>query len=197
MHQRIAFIGEMGSGKSDYSKFLAQTYGFTVISLAKPMKDIGRRLAPLFGIDPNNKAAMRPMLQEIGAGPREADPEFWPRNLIAQYDLTDSTQGVSYVLDDLRYPNEGQALHRVGFHIIRLEASEAARKARILKRDGVVDESVFSHETETAIAHVIHDEIMVNETEEDLARNFALLAARMNSLQSIPSPDDTYVGEGV
>jgi dephospho-CoA kinase len=197
MHPRIAFVAPMGTGKSQYAEFLGSTYGLRHISIAEPIKEIGRGLAPLFRLDPQDKAAMRPMLQGIGAGPRETDPDFWVRAMISKYDLSDSMQGTGYVVDDVRYPNEAEALQRVGFHVIRLEASEAARKARIQKRDGQVDNSVFDHETETAITRIAHDELLMNETEQDLERNFALLAARMATLQNIPSPEDSYVGEGI
>jgi hypothetical protein len=197
MYPRIGFVSLMGGGKSDHSKYLAQQFGFQHISIAEPIKVIARGIAPSLGLNPDDKSQMRPLLQAIGAEGRVYDPDIWVNLMIAKHELWDSTKGMSYVVDDVRFPNEGEALRRVGFHIIRLSASEAVRKARILKRDGVVDPAVFEHVTETAIAHVIHDELFENETEDDLARNLARLASYVSDLQLTHSPDDTYVGEGV
>lgn len=197
MYPRIGFVSLMGGGKSNHSKYLAQQFGFQHISIAEPIKVIARGIAPSLGINPEDKSQMRPLLQEIGAQGREYDPDIWVNLMIAKHSLWDTTKGMPYVVDDVRFPNEGEALRSVGFHIIRLSASEEARKARILKRDGVVDPAVFEHVTETEIAKVVHDELFENENEDDLTRNFARLAAYVSDLQHTHATDDTYVGEGV
>jgi len=135
---RVAFIGSMGSGKTEAAKLLAEG-GFTTLSFATPVKqlaanlmtDIESNYAKVVGvrstdwdIDKINiwkgDPRIRHLLQFIGTElGREFynTPEIWVEVMREKI----RTRPYPYMLvDDCRFPNEAEMLKEEGFIICRI-----------------------------------------------------------------------------
>lgn len=176
-HPRIAFVGELRSGKDTGASFLATSFGFERISISAAVKATINAAFQAAGVDTKDKGFMRAPLQEGGLAGRGIDPELWIGSLVRRYHLEDEHQGNGYVCSDVRYPNEGDILRKCGFLIVRIEASRETREARARIDDGAFDPSVFDHPSETEMAQIVHDVLIPNDTPEDRERMFATLTA--------------------
>ncbi len=182
MNIRIAFCGESGAGKSTLAEYLASRWMFERQSIARPMKAgvyaTARALvrAGIATVDVDDKSQMVSAMIDAGDAMRADDPDIFVSSLVRRARLTtprDDVPGIA--LDDVRYPNEAEALKAMGFRVIRLEASEQARGLRLSKRDGRVSTALATSPMEEALKYVVHDELWVNETEEDMAANMLRL----------------------
>lgn len=182
MNIRIAFCGESASGKSTLAEYLAARWQFERQSIASPMKAGVRATArALIGaglatVNVDDKAQMVGAMIDAGDAMRADDPDIFVSSVVRRARLTtprDDVPGI--VIDDVRYPNEADALRELGFKVIRLEASEQARGLRLAKRDGAVATALATSPMEEALKFVVHDELWVNETEEDMAANMLRL----------------------
>jgi hypothetical protein len=137
MLPRIALCGLAGSGKSTAADHLVRTHRFVRLSYASPIKRMVRSLLVEAGagfieavemVDGKLKELPTPFL--CGHSPRYAlqslgtewgrdiiAPDLWRRILLNKVRKF-GTHPV--VVDDLRFPNEAQALRAEGFLIIRI-----------------------------------------------------------------------------
>lgn len=83
------------------------------------------------------------------------NPNFWVNQLITTYSLLKADTRV--VVDDMRYPNEADALRNHGFLIARVNAPLDVIKQRLKARDGGYDDSWFTHPSETQHLNIIAD----------------------------------------
>lgn len=93
--------------------------GTEVLSLASPVKDIARNT---FGM----KTKDRRLLQIIGNTGRALGNLTWVNLLLAKVKA-----GKPYVVDDVRFEDEANALRRHGFTVVKLTAPEDTRIERI------------------------------------------------------------------
>lgn len=128
----VAFTGVAGSGKSTATKYLVERHGYTLIKFAGPLKDMMRAIGlsesqiegdlkevacdTLFGRTPRH--AMQTLGTQwgrdcIGYG-------FWI-NLWKQRVASVFADGGRVVCDDCRFPNEAQAIRRLGGDIYKIE----------------------------------------------------------------------------
>lgn len=146
--QRIAIVGKMHAGKSTLAKVLS-SHGFTSVALADEVKTLGVSAANLVHIHPSffyprqitpitredldkNKSRYRGLLQWIGTYGREAiSADIWIKIFEQKY-LQSGSQ-TRYVVDDMRFPNEANALRTKGFAIVKVERDEKQRKESIAK----------------------------------------------------------------
>lgn len=63
----------------------------------------------------------------------------------------------SFVVDDLRLPEEMELLKKYGFLIVRLDISPAEQKQRLLATYGAYEEKALVHPTETALDEKVFD----------------------------------------
>jgi dephospho-CoA kinase len=138
----IGLCGKAGSGKTAAADYLVTKYGYTRHSIAKEVKRIAVRLFKMEKKD-------RELLQAIGFKMRLIRPTVWIDFLIDQIKGKDKV-----VLDDIRYPNEYQALKKEGFKIIRIVADRDICIKRLAKRDGTAAVERLDDESETAMDEV-------------------------------------------
>jgi hypothetical protein len=111
---KIAFAGEMGSGKDTAVDYIISKYGGIKISFAKPIYDILKFAQNITGI---KKEKDRKFLQFIGdEWGRDKDMNIWIDI------LSRNTQNIySHIyINDLRYKNEYDYLRENGWIIIKI-----------------------------------------------------------------------------
>ena len=131
---RVAICGRMASGKSRLADELVGNHGFERVSLARAVKLMGQRVIETMvedGLLPADVLGtkQRRLLQTIGAVGREIDPRLWIRDTLTQ---TEAHERV--VIDDVRFPNEAEALVEAGFILIRLGFDDEQMQIERLRR---------------------------------------------------------------
>jgi hypothetical protein len=118
---RVAFIGEIGVGKSYMAKWMEKNHGYKVFSFARGLKEIAVEYYEM-----KHAAKDRKLLQTLGDAMRSVDKNVFARKTvkhIAEYEAQGYPKRV--VVDDLRFDNEKEALTNIRgskFVIIRLKS---------------------------------------------------------------------------
>lgn len=128
----IALTGAAGSGKSTAADYLIRQHGYERVKFAGPLKDMMRALG--FGeddIEGGDKELSNSLLcnktprhamQTLGTewGRKCIGEDFWA---ILWKDTAESILAKKgrVVVDDLRFPNEAEAIRKVGGVIVKLE----------------------------------------------------------------------------
>ena len=148
---------------------LLRVFGRNPLWGAPPFKDLIKIVNTAAGwhLDPDLKP--RAFMQWLGTDVcRKHDPDCWVRtlktSLRAKYQqfLTeqDDDEIVNYtspdnfgvVISDLRFPNEVEAIRTYQHgYVIRFDASDDVREARLISRDGVAQSEHSGHASETAL----------------------------------------------
>lgn len=144
---KIAVSGKMAAGKTTLTNIIQQHHEMqqphddrffedifsysTQLSLATPVKEVAKEY---FFMRENHKD--RPLLQKIGQQFRDIRPSVWIDLLIAEAEKKTedfAQRGIAgcLVCDDVRFPNELDALREDGWFLIRLEVDDEIRKKRI------------------------------------------------------------------
>jgi hypothetical protein len=128
----VAFTGVAGSGKSTATKYLVERHGYTLVKFAGPLKDMMRAI----GLDERQiegdlKETPCEWLQ--GKTPRHAmqalgtawgrdciGKDFWLELWVRSANVI-MNDGGRVVTDDCRFPNEAQAIRRLGGDIYKIE----------------------------------------------------------------------------
>jgi len=141
---RIGLSGKICSGKSSASEFLVKTFGFHRLSFADPIRNFAKEI---YGEAWHVEG--RRVMQALGKLSREVDPLIFVKriqNIVLSYPET------PYVVDDVRFPNEVEALTKLGFAVFRIEASLEVRVRRYIAREGYPPHpEVLNHITETSL----------------------------------------------
>lgn len=127
----VAFTGPAGSGKSTATRHLIERYGYTLVKFAGPLKDMLRAVgmaedeiegsyketsfAYLCGKTP------RHAMQTLGTewGRKCMGEDFWINLWRRRVEQVFAEAG-RVVVDDCRFPNEAQAIRRLGGDIYKL-----------------------------------------------------------------------------
>lgn len=144
----IGICGKAGTGKTAVADHLVKKYGYKRYSIADEVKRIAVRLFKM-------KEKNRKLLQDIGFKMREIRPSVWIDFLIDQVRGKDNI-----VVDDIRYPNEYQALKREGFKVIKVVADREICIKRLTERDGTAAIERLEDESETAMDDVEIENIL-------------------------------------
>lgn len=144
---KIAVSGKMAAGKTTLTNIIQQHHELQQpqddsffedifsyskqLSLATPVKEVAKEY---FFMRENHKD--RPLLQKIGQQFRDIRPSVWIDLLIAEAEKKTedfAQKGITgcLVCDDVRFPNELDALREDGWFLIRLEVDDEIRKKRI------------------------------------------------------------------
>lgn len=152
----VALTGKARSGKSTVARYLVERYGFDERAFGNEVKYF---VHAIFQLDKNKK--YRDIYQKFGQFCRSIDEDVWIKNCLypileeikAIKEFTDSgliteKHLLRYVISDLRQPNEYKALREHGFTIIRINASDDVRIARMKREGDVFTPESLDHETE-------------------------------------------------
>ncbi|RLG97398.1 hypothetical protein DRO27_00080 [Candidatus Bathyarchaeota archaeon] len=116
---KIAFAGEMTSGKTTAAEYLSEVYGFGILSFADKLKynliDIGVPIKVLFE---EKTEASRTLMQVYGEVMRDYDPEYWVDYILEGVSTGEGMLTEAHAVDDMRYLNEGEVLKEEGFHLV-------------------------------------------------------------------------------
>lgn len=115
----IAITGKMCSGKSTAAKYLEEKYNFKIHSFGEPVK----KYAALIFKDTTKN---RPIIQDFAQKVKEIDENVWVNYLLRNIDKNDNI-----VIDDLRFPNEYDALYKLGATIIKIDIDDAFQICRL------------------------------------------------------------------
>ncbi len=150
----------MGSGKSTVSQVLTTEYGYTTTKFAQALKDMIASLLYNVGLDPDDverciEGDMKEVvLPEIGCSPRRLmqtlgrewgqeyiHPNLWV-NITTKYIKGVLRSGGKVVVDDLRYPQEYDALKDLGAVFVKVVRPEATRQVSHYS-EGILDQKKF------------------------------------------------------
>lgn len=178
---RVAFIGKMGSGKTEATKLLNE-HGFATYSFAAIVKALAARVMDdissldttfsssprvYFDVDFINDVKgdprIRQLLQLIGTDLGRdfmSNPDIWVNYLQAQ--LRNNAQS-DILVDDCRFPNEAEMLKNEGFVVCRIDRPEWLRLDYLSQKAksqvyGITNQKVWdavdammNHPSETAL----------------------------------------------
>ena len=123
VHNKIAFIGKICSGKSHQSNLLCERYGFVRKSFGDKPKEICRDLFGMVGKD-------RKLIQTVAETLKTIDQNVWINYVVTS--IISSTE-TNIVIDDCRFPNEYEALKNLGFYFIYINISKEDQLSNIKK----------------------------------------------------------------
>lgn len=168
---KIALYGKMGSGKSTIAKHLHQKHQMVILSFATEIKFLARRL---FGGVTDGPQKDRVLLQKLGASMRAIDDDVWTKFLIRNIKHLE-TYSTNIVVDDLRLPEEADALRKEGFFIIHIDTADELRAKRV--------EIINPHDrTETAMDSYDKFDATISITEVNEADTLDLVDAAIDHL---------------
>ena len=140
-YPNIAFVGKQGSGKTTLAKVLVQNHRYHRWSWADPIRQIFELAYGPIGHYPTMKATKYEvrvngrlvtrtggeLLQLIGteAMRDQVDEDFWIKAALRRMSLP------RLVNDDTRFVNESDALRQRGWLMVRVEAPDEVRYARL------------------------------------------------------------------
>ena len=113
LKNRVAFVGEIGSGKSYMSQWLEKHHNYKVFSFAHELKEIATKY---YNMKKGSKD--RKLLQTLGDAMRSVDKDVFAHyalKRISAYeeDFATALSDKRVVIDDLRFENEYAALRSV------------------------------------------------------------------------------------
>lgn len=140
----IAIGGRMGAGKTTLAKYLSDRYHFHHMSLAAPLKrDIVKMGFPEKLVYEEKPDHVRALMQAYGQAWRALDENHWLDLLFKQIaeikdryntpslfedrGIPGRRQGPFIVIDDLRFPNEMEALKDIGAFTVRVVKADPMR----------------------------------------------------------------------
>jgi hypothetical protein len=152
----IGFCGLARSGKSTAAEYLAEAYGFEVVSFAQALKEMLESLFAERGVDYSalyepalkeqplpavHGATARQLMQSLGDWGRSVHPDFWLTALQQRAGLWTTPAGVALTpvhdricIDDVRYPNEAAWITGAAggtlVHLLRAQALPPLHVAR-------------------------------------------------------------------
>ncbi len=172
----VAFIGPAGCGKSTAAAFLREEYGYSLLKFAHPIKQmlrvIGLEDRHLEGDEKETPCDLlcgtspRKGMQTLGHewGRKLIHPDIWVRAWMREA-VWKLQNGHRLVVDDLRYPNELDAILRLGGATIRIVRKDAHQcdahdsetqfvmSQRVIVNDGSIDKLHAQTELTLASLH--------------------------------------------
>ena len=145
----VGFCGLIGSGKTTAAQHLVNKFGYERVRFAGPLKDMSRALLSERQIDGDLKEVPcdvlggktpRVFMQLLGTefGRQMIDQNIWVNAWLERARKFDAV-----VADDVRFPNEADAIHKLGGTLILIERPGAvkqghASEGQALDHDGII-----------------------------------------------------------
>jgi hypothetical protein len=155
----VGITGTAGSGKTAAARIMCDRYDFSRVRLAEPIKRMARALGlthdqvagPLKDIPLDELCGKTPryVMQTLGTewGRRMVGEDIWVR--VAEKEIRRlMSNGVSVVVDDVRFPDEAAMIKKLGGAVVRIESP-------------VITQST-AHESERHIFNIEVDYVIVN-----------------------------------
>lgn len=168
LQPRVTIIGLSGwarSGKDTAADHVVEKYGYTKFSFASPMKEAMYRLNPRITVNETPNTALRVGIDVYGwEGLKERSPdvrgllqrfgtevgrEMFGEDFWVNYALDSIPDGAKAVIADVRYPNEADAIRKLGGKVVRV------------RRNGVV--AANEHPSESALNDYEFDLVLDND----------------------------------
>lgn len=136
----VGFVGFKGSGKSTAARILQDKYGFSVRALAAPLKESCQIIFNLSeeqvltpkgkeAVDPRWGMSPREMLQKFGTEVgRTFSEDVWIKSL---QQFIDDRRWNRYTIDDVRFPNEADAIRKMGGIVVGVKRDEVTPQKSI------------------------------------------------------------------
>jgi hypothetical protein len=160
----VAFTGVAGSGKSTATRYLVEQRGYALVKFAGPLKDMLRAI----GLDDRHiegdlKEEPIPLLryktprhamQTLGTawGRDCIGEDFWLR-LWQMRAMDIIANGDRVVVDDCRFPNEAQAIRKLGGDIFKLDGRGGIAGSHSSERLDFLADSVIVNDGEIEQLH--------------------------------------------
>ncbi len=109
-----------------------------------------------------NKGDFRQLMQIYGDFKRSQDSEFFVDRAAAAIEKAIENGAFAITVDDVRFYNEVHALERVGFSMVRVNASDEIRLQR------GADISASTHQSETQLDGLMHSFVVFNNLEKSM-----------------------------
>lgn len=156
---KIAILGKMRSGKDTASDYLHTKVDFKTFAFGDGITGVITRYFPKLLLEGKPRHAY----QLIGQTFRSLRPAVWIDELDTRvWHATFGIPDPDILVTDLRQMNEYDYLKEEGYTIIKIEADEELRLARIAKSGDSFDPSTLNHETETAVDVIPYDYLVTN-----------------------------------
>jgi hypothetical protein len=121
---KVLMSGKLCAGKTSNSDSVIFEYpDLTRVSIASTLKWLAYNL---YNMSTDPKLKNRKLCQNLGVGMRDIDPMVWINTF-----FKDCSQYKAVICDDGRFPNEIDALNKVGFYSIRLLVSRETQIKRL------------------------------------------------------------------
>lgn len=127
----IGVSGKRGAGKTTLAEFLVKKHKFKRISFAEELRNIAQVLFPLKEEDLSNIKRKEAKFRHYDWSPRDfminlgGFLRFHDKSYFLNAALAKCESGGLYVIDDVRYINEADAIRAMGGILIRLNRYEA------------------------------------------------------------------------
>lgn len=197
----VGFTGRMGSGKSTAATIAADILSAERVGFSQALKrdalgwvnhyraSVGLPGLTLAHLEVR-KPTFRPLLQGLGTAVRDlVQPDYWINVLMDQ--LTEDTH---WVIDDVRFPNEAEAIRDRDGVVILIRATDAVRKQRLGMQFREAEwQALQHHASEEAIDQIRPDAVLLGESSPPKLRRqlLRLLGTQESALvhaDSTPTP---------
>lgn len=152
-----ALMGLSGCGKSTAAQAMVSGDSYRRrIAFADPFKsalaEMGLKLTALYGDDARKNELVQPwgrttreMMISLGTWGREIKPSIWSDLLVGEVERgRDRDPRLRFVVDDLRFVNEADALRKLGFQIVRIDGP--VMEGNRYEMDQIVPDIVFKND---------------------------------------------------
>lgn len=165
----IALIAKMRAGKDTVYEILEE-WGFPVYRVA-----FGDCMKEMFHLEnPDVPRSPKPIAEyiEFGQSKRKEEPDIFVNATMSKLWFEQALdrghdRKRTYVVTDVRQPNEYAAIEDAGFVVVKVHASEEVRVSRMKANGEAVSRGILDAETESYIDTYEYDHLLVNNWDRD------------------------------